>query len=143
MKSCKLFKCEFWGTNVCCATCPKKDLDGRAKCKNPCQNEPTRCGSYIAYDADTSVREDFLKKKRESYRKNAEKNRDKQHERYKNNKDYQSAYYKVYYAEHREQCLKKQAEWRARKKAENPRYVAEYRARRKLKKQVDVHNAES
>ena len=52
MKSCKLFDCDFWGAKVCCATCPKKDLTGRARCSTPCQNEPSKCGSYIAYDAD-------------------------------------------------------------------------------------------
>jgi hypothetical protein len=128
---------------VCCATCPKKDLSGRARCKEPCQNEPTKCGSYIAYDADTSVREDFLKKKRDYYHLNAEKNREKERQRYHQNKESRSAYYKVYYAEHRDECLKKQAEWRERKKAENPRYVTEYKAKLKLKKEGEVHSAES
>ena len=134
MKSCKLFKCEFWNDYVCCTTCPKKDLPGQGRCSKACQNEPSKCGSYIPYEVGTVKRERPIV---------TEKKKEKNRIRYKQTKEQQAEYQKAYHAEHREECLRRYSEWRERKKAENPNYNKEYRARLKLKKAGEVHSAES
>ncbi len=38
---CSLFYCDKMRGQRCCADCPRK---ARLKCRNACQNDPSRCG---------------------------------------------------------------------------------------------------
>lgn len=143
MKSCKLFKCEFWNDYVCCTTCPKKDLPGQGRCSKACQNEPSKCGSYIPYEVGTVKRDAVRERARKHYYDNIEKCKEQHRKWYQENKERVSEYQKIYRTAHREELIARQSEWRERKKAENPNYNKEYRARLKLKKQGEVHSAES
>lgn len=37
---CRTFHCDARGDRYCCADCPAKT---KANCRNPCQNDPSRC----------------------------------------------------------------------------------------------------
>lgn len=39
---CKIFHCDHRGDRYCCGFCPR-----RKKCKNPCLNNPSKCGQYF------------------------------------------------------------------------------------------------
>lgn len=43
-RRCKLFNCDRWRGNVCCADCGYKRS---GSCKNPCLNGPMRCGQVV------------------------------------------------------------------------------------------------
>jgi hypothetical protein len=60
MKRCRHFYCDYWRRGVCCLTCPRRELSGSKKCKNPCVNSPALCGGYIdeVIDTDANRRRD-------------------------------------------------------------------------------------
>lgn len=42
MKMCQIFHCDHRGDRYCCHDCQRRD-----KCKNPCRNNPARCGQVF------------------------------------------------------------------------------------------------
>lgn len=38
---CRTFHCDRRGDRFCCVDCPKTY---KSKCRNPCRNDPSRCG---------------------------------------------------------------------------------------------------
>lgn len=50
-RSCQIFNCDQMRGNICCAYCVKK-----VKCKNPCLNNPQRCGQVKGEVVDDEER---------------------------------------------------------------------------------------
>lgn len=44
---CQRFHCDHMGNRICCASC-----ENYGKCKNPCRNDPQKCG-LAEHRADT------------------------------------------------------------------------------------------
>ena len=47
--NCKLFNCDKKHGNQCCSYCKDKE-----KCRNPCQNTPTKCGQLKEQEKEKS-----------------------------------------------------------------------------------------
>ncbi len=50
-RHCQIFNCDRKHGNICCADCIN-----RSSCKNPCLNNPERCGQVKAEVADDEER---------------------------------------------------------------------------------------
>ncbi len=51
MKMCEIFHCDHRGDRYCCYFCDSKDT-----CRNPCQNNPYRCGKFFEKDEQVIIR---------------------------------------------------------------------------------------
>ena len=46
-RGCKIFTCDRRRGNFCCADCGWACSSYRNRCKNPCLNDPERCGCVL------------------------------------------------------------------------------------------------
>lgn len=51
-RRCMIFNCDHMRGNICCADCSHK-----SKCKNPCLNNPHRCGQVKVEVVDNEKRQ--------------------------------------------------------------------------------------